>query len=655
MPSYCKVGTIFLAPVTVFALAASSMSAAISVTERAGRDVSWVPFNHQQFENNIALDGQGQVQLFWTIADTYSTYGIASRSSGYLALGFSDSGAMTGADIALGYRDDSGNFILENRHAGGFVTPQLSKDQTQNIRLREGYQTENATAFVFEKKNSANCLKEQANVRTDSWQWFIYAFSDDNIFEHHKAGNNGKQYIKLGTGKTVSVNEVREIPGAKSFTITQDAITIPANQDIYCYTLHRLPPGKKSFLLGERPPSRSKLLHHLLIYACYSVSDEIESMLGQEPICGIGKFSNPCTGFVTGWAPGMPARTFQPGFGKSFGSDSYEYVMLETHYNNHDGLRDEESSIEYTFLYNNNEVTTEIGTLTLGDLQVGGSTWSLEPSMDLVSHTTVCTPECTKRWPSGGITAISVFHHMHRHGRSARIQVIREGREIDLLSSIHNFEYGYQYSQLLNDIKLLPGDRLITTCDYDTSKDSKSVSGGLTSEHEMCVAFVDYYPANNILLCAQYSLANSSENHYEGTAAVCVEAYKSPDFYTSESLNAPFQHLAVTGNNCHPFPSAGPPEPNPRPILSTSNSGELKSTTLRSIYFLSFVMIGMALMVTSTRRFWKGANLKAIVASCSTCYVGRFRHGLWYRSLPETRSTLVEMQQRRSCDEPDTP
>ncbi|RYF31586.1 MAG: hypothetical protein EOO23_02095, partial [Comamonadaceae bacterium] len=75
----------------------------------------------------------------------------------------------------------------------------------------------------------------------------------------------------------------------------------------------------------------------------------------------------------------------------------------------------------YTFVYTEEPVETEIGTLTLGDLQVEG--WFLEPGKPLVGHSTVCTPECTDRWPEGGITAISVFHHMHYRGRNARVQI----------------------------------------------------------------------------------------------------------------------------------------------------------------------------------------------------------------------------------------
>ncbi|KAK1063711.1 hypothetical protein LTR33_012238, partial [Friedmanniomyces endolithicus] len=78
--------------------------------------LSWVPFDQNQFDNNAALDLSGDVQLYWKVGDEYSTFGIASRSSGYLALGFSQTGAMTGADMAVGYQDQNGSFVFENRN-----------------------------------------------------------------------------------------------------------------------------------------------------------------------------------------------------------------------------------------------------------------------------------------------------------------------------------------------------------------------------------------------------------------------------------------------------------------------------------------------------------------------------------------------------------
>ncbi|KFA70674.1 hypothetical protein S40288_07370 [Stachybotrys chartarum IBT 40288] len=523
---------------------------AVSAIAQSNDDHGWIPFDRSQFSGNATLDTEGDVQLFWETGDEYSTFGIASRSSGYLALGFSETGAMTGADMAVGYMDENDEFILENRHATGFAFPELSVDQQNNIRLREGHQQDGVTAFIFEKRNEADCLENQVNVATDAWQWFIYAFSDENTFTQHEPGNNGKKYVKLGTGDTVSVNEVRVIDNTRNFTIVQSEVAIPAVETTYCYSLHRMPAGQRNYLLGERPLRTSDLLHHLVVYACYGLSDEYLDMVGEEANCDWENFSNPCNGFVTEWAPGMSGRTFEPGYGKPFGEDYYEYVMFETHYNNPEGLEGETDAATFTFLYTDEPVETEIGTLTLGDLQVDG--WFLEPGQELVAHSTVCTPECTSQWPSEGITAFSVFHHMHYRGRNMRVQIIRDGQEITPLSTLRDFEYGYQFSKSLNQIQLLPGDKLITTCEYDTSEDTEPVPGGQSSQDEMCFAWVDYYPANSILACTQVNMGNSSENALNGTVGLCLDTSEAdPDYYESTFLTSPFRNLTVSGNTCN--------------------------------------------------------------------------------------------------------
>ncbi|KAK0302606.1 hypothetical protein LTR82_017817 [Friedmanniomyces endolithicus] len=511
--------------------------------------LSWVTFNQNQFDNNAALDTNGDVQLYWKVGDEYSTFGIASRSGGYLALGFSQTGAMTGADMAVGYQDQNGSFVFENRNAAGFVTPEVSPDQTNNMHFREGDQKDGVTSFVFDKKNRADCLQTQDDLATDSWQWFIYAFSESNTFAQHSPGNMGKQYLQLGTGNTVSVNTARTVSNTQNFTVTSPVVAIPTDDTTYCYTLHKMPNGTKNFLIGERPTPSSPLLHHLVLYACYGPADQYLPMLGQEPNCNWQNFSNPCTGFVTEWAPGMSARTFEDGYGKPFGSEYYEYAMLETHYNNPQGIAGQTDAASYTFLWTNQQVGVEIGTLTLGDMQVSG--WFLEPGKPIVSHSTICTPECTERWPAEGITAVSVFHHMHYRGRNARVQIIRNGTEIAPLSSLRDFDYGYQFAKSLNNVKLLPGDELITTCDYDTMNDTVPAAGGQASQQEMCFAWVDYYPANTVLGCTQVNPSYGDPTQPNTTVGYCVQStQENADMYASNSFTASFQALPVSGNNC---------------------------------------------------------------------------------------------------------
>ncbi|KAK3622612.1 hypothetical protein LTR56_022077 [Elasticomyces elasticus] len=530
-------------------LALSTLGLAALAVAQSNVSLDWIPFNRTQFDGNAALNTDGTVQLFWRLGEEYTTFGIASQSSGYLALGFSATGAMTGADMAVGLRGDNGSFVFENRHAAGFVTPQVSQDQTNNMRLIEGDQENGITYFIFEKKNKADCLTRQNDVFTDSWQWFIYAHSDQNTFAQHGPSNMGKEYVKLGTGNTVSVLDARPVNNTQEFIVLQPEVTIPPEETTYCYSLHKMPAGRKNFLVGERPVASSPLLHHLVLYACYVPADQLTDLLDKEPNCDWETYSNPCIGFVTEWAPGMSARTFEDGYGKPFGSDFYEYAMLETHYNNPELLVGETDAASYKFIYTDEQVGTEIGTLTLGNMQVNG--WFMEPGKELVPVTTICTPECTDKWPAEGITAVSVFHHMHFRGRNMRVQIVRNGTEIAPLSTIRDFDYGYQFSKALDNVQLLPGDQLITTCEFNTMNDTAPVPGGQPSSSEMCFAWVDYYPLNSVLGCTQVDPGLSDPSQPHAAVGMClVSTAPEPELYASTAFTTPFQQLPVIGDNC---------------------------------------------------------------------------------------------------------
>jgi hypothetical protein len=118
------------------------------------------------------------------------------------------------------------------------------------------------------------------------------------------------------------------------------------------------------------------------------------------------------------------------------------------------------------------------------------------------------------------------------------------------LFDLCDFEYGYQFSKSLEEVKLLPGDKFITTCEYNTMNDTEPVPGGQSSEDEMCFAWVDYYPANDVLACTQMDMGNLPENPINGTSAICLTA-EAPDLYKSDALTSPFENFTTTtGGMC---------------------------------------------------------------------------------------------------------
>eukprot|EP01092_Planopodium_desertum_P000855 TRINITY_DN11241_c0_g1_i1.p1 TRINITY_DN11241_c0_g1~~TRINITY_DN11241_c0_g1_i1.p1 ORF type:complete len:172 (-),score=36.79 TRINITY_DN11241_c0_g1_i1:37-492(-) len=64
-----------------------------------------------------------------------------------------------------------------------------------------------------------------------------------------------------------------------------------------------------------------------------------------------------------------------------------------------------------------------------------------------------------------------------------------------LLGELHPWDFNFQSIRIVdNTQKLMPGDRIRTTCVYNTIGNTKPVSGGEETLDEMCFNFLFYYP-----------------------------------------------------------------------------------------------------------------------------------------------------------------
>jgi hypothetical protein len=135
----------------------------------------------------------------------------------------------------------------------------------------------------------------------------------------------------------------------------------------------------------------------------------------------------------------------------------------------------------------------------------------LAPGNKNITVSSECTSTCTARSHFSNLTLISNFFHAHKRANWLLTQHIRDSIQLPDIGKISHYDMSFQNIKMLaNPIPILPGDRLITTCGYDTSQDSTYTHGGLSSNDEMCFNFVEYYPArkdSEITYC-------SSNNHY---------------------------------------------------------------------------------------------------------------------------------------------
>lgn len=80
--------------------------------------------------------------------------------------------------------------------------------------------------------------------------------------------------------------------------------------------------------------------------------------------------------------------------------------------------------------------------------------------------------------------------------------MVREnGTRVSMISTTHFDAMNQPNDPLPTAIDLLPGDRIVTTCIYDTSTDTADVVWGPRKSQEMCLGTLYYYPAQVSSVC----------------------------------------------------------------------------------------------------------------------------------------------------------
>lgn len=113
-------------------------------------------------------------------------------------------------------------------------------------------------------------------------------------------------------------------------------------------------------------------------------------------------------------------------------------------------------------------------------------------------------------FPDDGVNVVSVLLHSHLAGRRISLKHIRDGKELPHIVHENHFDFDYQQSHSLeNEVKILPGDELITECVYGTQDRKRPTLGGYAASQEMCLAFVVYYPRTELAGC--YSMTPAKD------------------------------------------------------------------------------------------------------------------------------------------------
>ncbi|TRY86917.1 hypothetical protein DNTS_002195 [Danionella cerebrum] len=404
---------------------------------------------------------------------------LTVNSSGWIALGFSPKGGMSGADLVIGGVSATGNYF-KDYHAVGNSMPVV--DQKQNFKLLSLSESDGKTVMRFQRSIDS-CDENDFTITTLPTK-IIYAYGQTDDITYHGARRGTKELNLLKymprTDQTTS----------SYFDMTMINFTVPANQTYYYCKIMKAPAfDRKQHIYRIEPLIRNiDLVHHLLLYRCPpTITQPFEDE------CYSGR-DDECMETVAVWGVGGGAFEFPEVAGLPIGGTISEFFYrLEVHYNNLNETTGRVDNSGLRFYYTSTLRQHDAAVLMTG-LAVGP--WYAIPPKAKAFHTYgMCDTAQIREVleTPQNLQVFSVMLHTHLAGRKVRVGHFRGGNQIDLLAEDENYNFNYQED-----------DKLLVECTYNTEKRDTLTWGGLSTSEEMCLAFLFYYPAMNLSTCVSF-------------------------------------------------------------------------------------------------------------------------------------------------------
>ncbi|BFG03078.1 MOXD1 homolog 1 [Drosophila madeirensis] len=480
--------------------------------------------HHQNWKRHVMMDSNGLYWLQWWINlnEKMIIFEVKVNTQGFIGLGFSKDGRMSGADIVLLWVDDrTGQANALDCH-GSIDSSNGApiQDDTQNYHVIFGHQNDSHTLVQFTRKIDT-CDPYDMPLTGDTLK-LIWSFGDtDPVYGSLKGHgrNRGEKSLHLLSPMFQKHSGETDSSDSK-WDVTVNNVTIEPSMDtLYWCKIVRLPKlTKKHHIIGyEALLSRSgekqtNIVHQMTLFECqtnfYPGSDPASWdvwVKSSGTVCNSNLLTprdwDSCSMAVAVWSSGSMGQFLPSHVGIPMGgSMGVKYYMLEIHYDNPNGKKSVDHSgfrIHYTHNLRAYDAGIMISGISISDTQL------IPPGQKLFRSVGICGPSCSSViFPQNGIKIISGTIHSHQAGRKMSLRHIRDGKELSRIIEDDNFDYRYQqFHQLANETVVLPGDYIITDCAYETIERKRPTFGGYSTKQEMCLSFITYYPKIELAGC----------------------------------------------------------------------------------------------------------------------------------------------------------
>ncbi|XP_069462783.1 DBH-like monooxygenase protein 1 [Ambystoma mexicanum] len=466
---------------------------------RASRGLA--PLGH-----GATLDAQGRFQVRWgREPGGRIAFLLEVQTLGYVGFGLSPNGGMASSDMVIGGVKEDGQPYLQDCYTDR--NRDVKQDPRQDYRLE--YALQNSTHTVLAFSRDLNTCDPNDKVITESTVRVIWAFHSDDIGAEgakYHGSNRGRKSLRL-------LNPVKRntiSPSTPYFNFTNNDVPVPYKDTTYWCQMFKMPMlHKKHHIIKVEPliqQGHENLVHHILLYECGQSLNETVLDYGHE--CYHPNMPDAflyCETVFFAWAIGGEGFTYPPHVGLSIGAPTDpKYVLMEIHYDNpsfQEGLMDS-SGLQLFY-------TPHLRRYDAGVLETG--VWvslhhMIPPGMPSFLSEGHCTRECLEEALNNekpnGIHVFAVLLHAHLAGESIKTRHFRNGEELQTLAYDSEFDFNFQEFQYLHEERtILPGDNLITECQYNTKSRTTMTWGGLSTRDEMCLSYLMYYPRINLARC----------------------------------------------------------------------------------------------------------------------------------------------------------
>lgn len=209
-----------------------------------------------------------------------------------------------------------------------------------------------------------------------------------------------------------------------------------------------------------------------------------------------------CLSTVAMWTKGSDGFTFPPEVGYPLDSSSIsDNFLLEIHYQ--DAPSDLIDNSGFRIFHSAERRKFDAGAISLSIRP--NFLHIVAPGFKRVVSVGHCISNCTQNIENLNIFSVSML--THSAGTKVKISLVRNNEELEPIAEDSNLIPNYLETRLLNSFRSFQaGDHVMVECTYNTFKRERFTLGGESSNEEICMANLFYYPRQEQLVaCSSQS------------------------------------------------------------------------------------------------------------------------------------------------------